>query len=279
MAWYDFGISSDSDSGQSIYHNTNVGTPVDTPLSFPLGGTITKLGYQPWGGQITWQVDNPSIIGGHKYAFMIHLDAINPNLAEGQTVTAGTFAGYSGGQLDNSGLPSLPAGYVHHATSPSHSTGPHLDIGVTDSPDGSLTVSKQLGDVLVLYARTNKIPVNSADVVTNTFTNLSNIPQAIHDTLNNVPGLLGIVYAVHLIEAFQPLGDMQSDPVTDIKNLLVFLVVNITAALVRGLIIFIGLFILIALIRNALTQVTKSTTGQGPGELVASTIKASSTLV
>lgn len=276
MAWYDFGISSDSDNGKSVYHNTNVGTPADTPLSFPLGGTITKLGYPAWGGQITWQVDNPSIIGGHKYAFMIHLDAINPNLVEGQKVSAGTFAGYSGGQNDNTGLPSLPAGYIHHTTSPLHSTGPHLDIGVTDSPDGSLTVSKQWGDALVLYARSNKIPVST---ITTTSTNSSNIPQAIRDTLNNVPGLLGIVYTLDLIETFQPLPETQTDPVTGIKNVLVFIIVNTTAALVRGLIIFIGLFILIALIRNALTRITTSTTGQGPGELAASAIKAGSTLI
>lgn len=279
MAWYDFGISSDSDSGQSSYHNTNVGTPVDTPLSFPLGGKITKLGYPAWGGQITWQVDNTAVIGGHKYAFMIHLDAINPNLKEGQTVTAGTFAGYSGGQNDNTGLPALPAGYVHHITSPAHSTGPHLDIGVTDSPDGSLTVSKQWGDALVLYARTNKIPVNTTGNISDNFTNLSNLPQAIRDTLNNVPGFLGIVYTLHFIEAFQPLPEKQTDPITGIENVLVFIVVNVTAALVRGLIMFIGLFILIALIRNALTRVTTSTTGQGPGELAASAIKAGSTLV
>lgn len=279
MAWYDYGISSDSDGGYSTYNNTNVGTPVDTPLSFPLGGTITTLGYPAWGGQITWKVDNPAVIGGHQYAFMIHLDAINPALQVGQTVTAGTFAGYSGGQLDNSGLPALPAGYIHHTTSPQHSTGPHLDIGVTDSPDGSLTVSKQYGDALVLYARSNKIPVD-ASVPSSAFTlNLNDIPQAIHDTLNNVPGFLAIVYVLDIVEAFQPLKPNDPNPITNIANFIGFLVVNITAALVRGLIMFIGLFILIALIKNALTRVTTSTTGQGPGELASSALKLGSTLM
>lgn len=277
MAWYDYGISSDSDNGQSTYNNTNVGTPVDTPLSFPLGGTITKLGYPAWGGQITWKVDNPSVIGGYQYAFMIHLDAINPTLQEGQVVTAGTFAGYSGGQLSNDGLPSLPAGYVHHVTSPLHSTGPHLDIGVTDSPDGSLTVSKLYGDALVLYARSNKIPVN---VQTTTSTlNLNDIPQAIHDVLNNVPGFLAIVYILDIVEAFQPLKPNDPNPITNISNFLVFLVVNMTAFLVRAIIVFIGLFILIALIKNAVTRVTTTTTGQGPGELASTAVKLGSTLM
>lgn len=279
MQWYEYGIGSDTDGGYSTYNNTNVGTPPDTPLSFPLGGKITKLGYPAWGGQITWQVDNPSVIGGHKYAFMIHLDAINPALQEGQTVTAGTFAGFSGGQLSNDGLPSLPAGYTHHVTSPLHSTGPHLDIGVTDSPDGSLTVSKQFGDALVYYARKNKVPILYDPTATTLTPSLSNINQTIYNTLNNVPGFLAIVYILDIVEAFQPYESTGSDPISQIADVLKFLVVNISAALVRGLIMFIGLFILIALIRNALTRASVNVTGQGPGEITASATRIGSTLV
>lgn len=274
MAWYDYNISSDIilSGGRSTYNNTDVGTPVDTPLSFPLGGTITKLGYPAWGGQITWKVDNPSVIGGHQYAFMIHLDAINPALQEGQIITAGTFAGYSGGQLDNTGLPSLPAGYSHHATSPLHSSGPHLDIGVGDTPDASITVSKQYGDALVLYARTNKIPVTIQSTSNFTF-DLTNIPQSINNVLNNVPGFLGIVYVVDLVEQFQPFKSTGSDAVTGIKDVLVFLVVNLTAFFIRALIVFIGMFILVALIRNAVNRTTENITGQTPGEIASSAIR------
>lgn len=156
--WYDFRMY--SDYPWSEYHNTDVGTPVDVPLTAPLGGKITSISNNhPWGGQVTWQVDNPGAIGGHPYAFMIHLDAVNPNLHVGSQIAQGAFLGYSGGQTSNAGLKPLPAGLQHHATSPSHSTGPHLDIGVADSPRGSIDVSKNWSDALVNLAR--KLRINS----------------------------------------------------------------------------------------------------------------------
>lgn len=154
-AWYDYALYSDYPA--TSYHNTDVGTPVDTALTAPLSGTITADTYQAWGGQITVRADDPSQIGGIPYYFLIHMDAINPNLAIGQHVNQGDFLGYSGGQLNNNGLPSLPAGYSHHATSPAHSTGPHLDIGVTTSSQGSMDTSKTWSDRLVQLARQFRI--------------------------------------------------------------------------------------------------------------------------
>jgi hypothetical protein len=154
--WYDFALYSDYPS--TSYHNTDVGTPVDTPLTAPLSGRITADSYQAWGGQLTVQADDPSQIGGHSHYFLIHLDAINPDLAIGQHVSQGDFLGYSGGQLSNAGLKALPAGLQHHTTSRAHSTGPHLDIGVTDSPQGSMDASKTWSDRLVDIAKRLRIP-------------------------------------------------------------------------------------------------------------------------
>lgn len=167
-AWYDYDVYSDYPA--TSYHNTDVGTPTDTPLTAPLSGTITRDTYQPWGGQLTIHADDPSQIGGIPYYFLIHMDAINPALSEGQHVNQGDFLGYSGGQLDNSGLGDLPAGYTHHVTSPAHSTGPHLDIGVTDSPQGSMDTSQTWSDRLVNIARQLQIPFGTGQGSSNTST-------------------------------------------------------------------------------------------------------------
>lgn len=158
--WYDYPVY--SDYPWSDYHNTDVGTPADVPLTAPLAGKVTALGYYDWGGQVTVQADNASQIGGHPYYFMIHLDALNPALHTGSRVNQGDFLGYSGGQTSNAGLPALPAGYTHHVTLPSHSTGPHLDIGVADTPQGSIDASKQWSDALVSIAQNNRIPYSDS---------------------------------------------------------------------------------------------------------------------
>lgn len=155
-AWYNYSVY--SDYPETSYHNTDVGTPTDTPLTAPLPGKVTADTYQPWGGQLTIEADDPSQIGGYPYYFLIHLDAINPNIDVGSHVAQGDFLGWSGGQLDNSGLADLPGGLQHHVTSPQHSTGPHLDIGVTNSPQGSMDVSQSWSDKLVNLARQMQIP-------------------------------------------------------------------------------------------------------------------------
>lgn len=165
--WYDFSLYSDYPA--TSYHNTDVGTPIDTPLTAPLAGTVTNDSYQDWGGQLTIRADDTSVIGGHPYYFLIHMDAINPALAVGSHVNAGTFLGYSGGQYPGelSQYPALPTGYTHHDTLASHSTGPHLDIGVTDSPQGSMDVDasgnslKTYSDALVTFAQSQAIPFTS----------------------------------------------------------------------------------------------------------------------
>src|SRR5579862_8320498 len=156
--WYDFSVSSDAklSNGGSSYNNTDVGTPIDTVLTAPTSGTITYLGYPLWGGQITYKEDNPTD-PNNPYVFLIHLDALNPNLVVGQHIAAGTMIGYSGGQYPGqfapSSYPSLPAGYTHHDTAASHSTGPHLDIGVTNSPSGSIDNNQSASNLLVTLAK------------------------------------------------------------------------------------------------------------------------------
>lgn len=157
--WYDYPMYSDSDfTGANGYHNTDIGTPTDTPITAPLPGTITYLGYFDWGGQVSWKVDNTSVTRGVPEIFVIHMDAINPNLKVGQHIQAGTFLGYSGGELSANGLPPLPNGLTHHVTLPSHTTGPHLDIGVTDSTWASLDVNQAASNAVVDFAKQQQLP-------------------------------------------------------------------------------------------------------------------------
>lgn len=154
--WYDYPVYSDYPA--TSYRNTDVGTPLDTPITASLPGFITFVGYEAWGGQVTWKVDDPSKVQGYPFAFVIHLDAINPNLRVGMHINAGDFLGYSGGETSTNGLPPMSAGFSHHPTDPSHSTGPHLDIGVTTSPSGSLDSSQSASNLLVSLAKAAGIP-------------------------------------------------------------------------------------------------------------------------
>jgi hypothetical protein len=90
------------------------------------------------------------------------------------------------------------------------------------------------------------------------------------DLLNNVPGFLGIVESLDESEQFYPLriqgkstdytiGDsvvtlptLQA-PSEGIGEIILFLALNTRAALIRGCLILLGLFILIALIRNVVS--------------------------
>jgi hypothetical protein len=80
-------------------HLVDIKTPFHTTITAPASGTITNYQLEPWGGQVTWKLDQP--INGVPYAFIIHLDQLNPNLGIGQHINAGDVLGLSGGQ--NSG--------------------------------------------------------------------------------------------------------------------------------------------------------------------------------
>jgi hypothetical protein len=238
--WYNYPRYSDADFGTG-YYNTDVGTPLDTPITAPVGGTITYLGYFDWGGQVSWKVDNASVTLGVPEIFVIHLDAINPALKVGQHINAGTFLGYSGGELSVSGLPPLPNGLTHHATSSAHTTGPHLDIGVTDSPTASLDTNQAASNAVVDFAKAQQIPYGtgigvddvdqgSQPVVSSggNFLPLgfstngdggigfSQLSEKVHSTLVQSPGMYGIAKALDQAEQFP--GFYNDYKVTDIVN-------------------------------------------------------------
>lgn len=223
--WYRYGVYSDADYG-SPYHNTDVGTPPETPLTAPLSGTVTDIGYFDWGGQVTVKVDDPKQNAGYKDYFLIHLDAINPYLQTGQHVNAGDFLGYSGGEntLADPRLRPLPLGLSHHITQPSHSTGPHLDIGVGNTDNASWDLSQSASNALVYQALQNNIaygtgqggsfstlttPPGSGSIICQMFPwacpsgtppatggQGNALAQQIHNTLVQYPGMFGICKAI-----------------------------------------------------------------------------------
>lgn len=273
--WYSYDYYSDAPAGQAGYHNTDVGTPVDTPITAPLAGTVTDIGYFDWGGQVTWKVDTPSAINGHKDAFVIHLDAINPNLQVGQHINKGDFLGYSGGQNTNAGLPpTAPGGLQHHITLPSHSTGPHLDIGVSDSSTGSLDIDQWASNQLVLMARSQQIPYGPSGTFTpdlgnpnptgnEEWFNKDSLGQKIHNTLVQYPGFYGIADALDEANTFP--GFINDMPVIDklsfndlkeigeipgafLQSITDTIIGNSIPLFVRGVLIVAGLFLLLALL-------------------------------
>lgn len=103
-------------------HLVDIRTPFHTPITALASGTITQIGYKPWGGQLTYKLDQP--INGVPYAFYIHLDQLNPNLAVGQHINAGDLIGLSGGQ--NTG------GYSPEAST--WSSQPQTGFGLSNGP-------------------------------------------------------------------------------------------------------------------------------------------------
>lgn len=285
--WYDFDVYTDKGWQGSTYWNTDVRTPLDTPITASLPGKVTDLGYFDWGGQVTVKVDDPSQNHGYKDYFVIHLDAINPELHVGTHVKAGTLLGWSGGENSTSDprLKPLPAGLKHHVTTPAHSSGPHLDIGVTNSDTGSLVDStaagKQASDALVFAARSGEIPFGTGDPFGTggvgpqdnsttpppfPITSFVPLPEKVHNTLVQNPGFYGIAAAIDEANQFPGfINEIQGPndvldaqgwteiPGSVLQSVADTVIGNTIPLVIRGTLILAGLLLVMAL----LWQLTK----------------------
>ena len=151
--------------------------------------------------------------------------------------------------------------------------------------DSSLGLTSPTGNSGVVSSITQKYTTGGAGQA------FQSVSYAAHDTLNNIPGFLGIVEALDEIEQFQPfvlpdgsgvigqipiIGGILAPitlPADSMQALLTFITANTLAAIVRGIIIFFGLVILVALIKNAMSQTVEGVTGQTPGQLAGSVLK------
>lgn len=154
---------------------------------------------------------------------------------------------------------------------------------------------KTFGGLKDMVTNLNGLPNFFTSGTSGTVFNIQNAFYAVSDaaytTLNNIPGFAGIVIALDEIEQFQPyalpdnsgiigqipgIGQIVKTltlPADSIQAILMFTVSNIAATLVRALIMYVGIVIVITLIRNALSAGVQETTGQTPGQLAASAVK------
>jgi murein DD-endopeptidase MepM/ murein hydrolase activator NlpD len=95
----------------------DIATPYNTPITALFSGTVVKQYYDPSGGTVIIQADNPGQLKGVQYYYYAHLDS-TPVYA-GVHVNAGQEIGRSGGQLQGG----------QHPASAAYSTGPHIMIG------------------------------------------------------------------------------------------------------------------------------------------------------
>jgi Peptidase family M23/LGFP repeat len=138
--WYEYGyglLFGQGDAGIGGEHGTDFNTPLFTPITALLPGTISGIqtGVN-YGLTVTWKLDTPH--NGVPYMYNIHLAAIAPGIQKGRHINEGTVIGYSGGATPES-LPSdlantpytLPAGLSNYLDTSESSGGAHVEVGFT----------------------------------------------------------------------------------------------------------------------------------------------------
>lgn len=140
---YDYGLRfGEGDAGIGGEHGTDFNTPLFTPITALLPGTIsgTQLDVNPpvigYCQTVTWKLDTP--YNGVPYMYNIHLAALAPGIQKGLHIDAGTVIGYSGGATPDSvssdlaNTPySLPDGLSNQLDTPEMSGGAHVEVGFT----------------------------------------------------------------------------------------------------------------------------------------------------
>lgn len=115
------------DSGNGgVENGVDFQTPFHTPITVlqGLGGIITGINKDPWGGTITIQTQTNVGNGPGIFSYYTHLDTFASGLSVGSTVKPGDLLGLSGGQVTGGNMPSG-----------SYSTGPHVEFGFTNGPE------------------------------------------------------------------------------------------------------------------------------------------------
>ena len=266
----------------------NVCVPSIVPITHIMGnGTVSDVSWgKAWSGSVTIQLDNPpnSFARYCAYNFLTSI-----SVQRGERVHLGSVIGFPGQAICAAfGLTNASpwgAGYFGHAPG---AADPRLDPRpiIQAARKGNFTTSGISGNPLSSIGSAFTAPAQA-------FVSVSN---ATHNTLNNIPGFLGIVEALDIAEQFQPFslpdnsnsvigkipiigGILQpiTIPADAMQALLTFVTANTLAFIIRAIIVFIGLMIIIALIRNALNAATVATTGQTSGQLAASAVRIGAT--
>src|SRR5713101_5297543 len=102
---YDYGLLfGEGDAGIGGEHGTDFNTPLFTPITALLKGTISGTQTDVnvhYGQTVTWKLD-PPYNGYATHMYAIHLAALAPGIKIGTPINVGTVIGYSGGATQGS---------------------------------------------------------------------------------------------------------------------------------------------------------------------------------
>lgn len=216
-------------------YGIDLAMPMGTPITSLTDGRVLGVGYPACPGGV---VSVESVVNGKTASvYYQHLDLAA--VSEGQSVHVGQLIGYSGGQLSGG----------HHPAERLCSSGPHIEVGI-NAPWGGVWHG--------LGANVNPLPwlqglAGQASVGVTAIGPIGTAASFGRQlALSFAPGFLGVMQAFHVHEVFVPPAPVPSalDPVTGIGNRLgiagTFIVDNLEAGLVRGLVIGAGMLLIVA---------------------------------
>lgn len=265
----------------------NVCVPSIVPITAIMSGTVTDISWnKAWSGSVTVKLDHPPNSFAQYCAYNF-LTVVNCQV--GQRLQVGSLVGYPGKSVCLAfGLTNAtPWGAGYFGKGPG-SADPRLDprpiiqAARAGRFDTSTVTPNPLNALSSFFTGTTS-PVQA----------FVSVSDAAHNTLNAIPGMIGIVEALDIAEQFQPftlpndptnsiigkipiIGGALQDitlPADSMQAFLTFITANTMAFVIRAIIVFIGVMILVALIRNALNTTTVEMTGQTPGQLAGSALK------
>lgn len=272
--------------------DTNMRIPSGVPITAWDSGVITDVssrGSGDGGLSVTMLLAHP-INSKARYVSFNFLGSATVHI--GQPVSPGTQIGIAGSPLGINFALGLSAGPSWPGPGfPQGRGDPAYDPRIVLKALNNGTLPSGSGGILGL-----SLPTGTSAWSGQAFISVSNKTNQI---LNNVPGFVGLVDALDSAETFQPFkiestggqdigiighlpfigGAAQAAanqvtlPSDAIQALLVFITANTMAAIIRLMIIMLGLIILIALVMNAIGTTVEETTGQGAGQLIGSGIK------
>lgn len=142
--WYQYPIcvpfnDTNYDTQYGGSHDMDVQTPLGTPITSIVSGTVSSVDNPSWGWEIGIKLDTPIVNGNTnaEYFAYLHLGAVKPGLAVGQRVTVGELIAYSGGANSVAQLGSqtnTPFG-PQFLDDPSQSSQPQTGIALMRGPE------------------------------------------------------------------------------------------------------------------------------------------------
>lgn len=236
-------------------YGIDLAMPTGTPITSLTDGRVLDVGYPACPGGV---VSIESVVQGSiASVYYQHMDQIV--VTPGQQIHVGQLIGYSGGQLSGG----------HHPAERTCSGGPHIEVGI-NAPWGGVwhALGKNVNPLPWLQQLAS---ASSVSVTANpTVGTLASAGRAF--ALTFAPGFLGVMQNAHTHEIFTPPEPMPQtlDPVSGISARIGiagnFILDNVEAAMVRGLVISFGLLLIVAAIWSAFNHMIELEAEAHPAE-------------